>query len=272
MPKRKRSQEKKRSELRGTTLTAHRKQQRESKTLYCCHESEVPELQLTSVRTQCMIEARQGPMDHRTHMVYKRFLKGCDMETIVQVESGAAIAAGLLEAMRQGMSLEADAQVVLCSASEAIRPVVAKAFLAEASELGLSCDERKERLASLLESLARRMTPRSKAEVKRFKRKPTPKAEPLEAQLDRHLALSDTKAAAKVLAEARLVDDDVQDQLTRLKENNPLLARDLAINLLRRARRAKGGKAKFLKALARRTEPEGTSQLSNRKPEKSQAA
>lgn len=110
--------------------------------------------------------------------------------------------------------------------------------------------ESDERLARYLEGTARRIMPKAKSESETGKTMAKP--ERLEAVVDRSLALGDVKAAAKAIAEAKLVDERVQRNLEKL---SPELARELAINLRRQARKMKGGKARFICALANRIEP-----------------
>jgi len=264
MPCRKRSQE-------GRNVTEEKKTRARSGSLYFCSRDSVFDLQLCAVRTQCMLETRDWK--GAAQMVYKHWLGGSAMEEILKVEKPAPIAAGLLEAMRNGTRIETDAQTVLTSAPQTLRLAIAEAFEAEAAELSLTCDEFKERQARFLQSLAARMSWKPKAKVERPARLPKAKPVELQAVLDRELAKGDTKAAAKAIAEARLVDEKVIEGLEKLQDLNPEMARELAVNLRRRARKESGGKSRFLHSLAMRIEPEGVAaQLAERKPGKCQAA
>ncbi|MDF1497325.1 MAG: hypothetical protein P1P90_04675 [Patescibacteria group bacterium] len=217
-----------------------------------------------------MIETRDWK--GAAQMVYKHWLGGSAMEEILMVGKAAPIVAGLLEAMRNGMRIEADAQTVLTSAPQSLRLAIAEAFEAEAAELSLTCDEGKERQARFLQSLASRMSWKPKVKAQKPTKQPKLKPEQLQAVLDRELARGDTKAAAKAIAEARLVDEKVIEGLEKLQDIDPELARVLAVNLRRRARKESGGKSRFLHSLAMRTEPKGVTQLPQRKQSKRQAA
>jgi hypothetical protein len=261
MASRKRSRE-------GRNMTAERKARAEARANAAKSAADPKLLEEVRKYTKIQSKDRGGEMS----LVFKDFLKGKDMEAILEVGDTASIAAGLLEAMKHGMRIEVDAQVVLTSAEQSVRLALAKVFEAEADEMLPSMNERQERQARFLESLARRMSWRPKAKVKREKAPPKPKPEKLEAVLDRALAFGDAKAAAKAIAETRHVNDDVREHLERLQDRNPDLARDLAVNIRRRARKMNGGKARFLNSLAANVEPAGTSQLPTRKPEKRRAA
>lgn len=256
MTSRKRSRE-------GRNLTQEKKAKVEVRAQAVASPAD-PEL-MDGVRKFTMIQSkdRRGEVT----MAYKHYLKGCDMEAILELGDAGAIAHGLVEAMRRGMRVEADAQVVLAYAEPSSRKQLAEAFAAQAQELALSASEHEERLARFLEAMARRISLRTKP--KREPRKAKAKPERLEAVVDRALALGDAKSAAKVIAEAKLVDDDVQQTLERLA---PELARELAINLRRRARKAQGGKARFLKALANRIEPTAVAEFPKREQGKRRAA
>ncbi len=256
MASRKRSRE-------GRNLTAEKKAKADARVQALASPAD-PEL-MDGVRKYTMIQSkdRRGEVT----MAYKHFLKGCGMEAILELGDAGAIAHGLVEAMRHGMRVEADAQVVLASAEPGLRKLLAEAFVAQAKELALGTNEHEERLARFLEATARRISPRAKPkrEPKQAKAKP----ERLEAVVDRALALDDAKAAAKAIAEAKLVDEDVQQALERLA---PELARELAVNLRRRARKAQGGKARFLNTLATRIEPTPVAQFPKREQSKRRAA
>jgi hypothetical protein len=258
---------------KGRNLTAEKKARAEAKVnaAKCGADPE----KLEAVRRCCMIQSKDRSGE--TKMVHMFYLKGTGMEAILKVNDAAAIAAGLLEALEHGMNLEVDAQMILCEADKDLCRALAVVFTEKAEELELTCDERKERLASLLQSLAGRMSYKARAEVKQIrpKSKPAPKPESLEAVLDRELAIGTdeaVKTAAKAIAEARLVDDDVLCELEKIRDNCPDLAEALAINLRRRARRAKNGKAKFLNRLAQRVYPIGATDVRSRKSEKRQVA
>lgn len=256
MASRKRSRE-------GRNLTQEKKVRTEARALSAASPAN-SEL-LESVRKFTMIPSKDRSGE--VTMAYKHFLKGCDMEAILELGDAGAIAHGLIEAMRHGMRVEVDAQAVLAGAEPGLRKALSSAFAAQAQEIALSCDGHEERLARFLEGLARRLSPKVKPERKARQQKPKP--EKLEAVLDRALALSDAKSAAKAIAEAKLVDEQVQQTLERLA---PELARELAINLRRRARKMQGGKARFLNALACRIEPTPVAEFPKREHGKRRAA
>lgn len=241
MPSRKRSRE-------GRNLTAEKNSRPETGVSRCVGDMQVDNARLAEVRARCMLEVqdRYG----NTVAVYKHWLGGPAMEEILKVDDAPAIAVGLLEAMRQGMRIEFDALSVLASANKRLRKQVAEVFIANAREIKLSCIASDERLARYLEGTARRIAPKVRPESEPSEAKAQP--ERLEAVVDRSLALGDVKAAAKAIAEAKLVDERVQKNLDRL---SPDLARELAINLRRQARKMKSGKARFICALATRIEP-----------------
>ncbi len=263
MPSRKRNRE-------GRNVTAEKNERSKNGRLYFCHRDSAFDFQLAEVRTQCTLESRDWKDDAR--LVYKHWLGGPAMEEILKVGKGAPIAAGLIEAMKQGMRIEADAQTVLTSATQSLRLAVAEAFEAEATELALTCDERKECLARFLSSMTQRLNWKLRAKPERPAKQPKPESEQLQAVIDRELARGDTKAAAKAIAEARLVDEKVQVGLEKLQNLSPDMARGLAIDLRRRARKFSGEKARFLSSLAMRTEPKGVTHLPQQKPSKRQAA
>ena len=263
MPSRKRNRE-------GRNVTAEKKTRVQSGSLYFCPRDSVFDFQLTEVRTLCMLETKDRMGN--SQMVFKHWLGGSAMEEILKVDKGAPIAAGLLEAMTNGMRIEADAQTVLTSAPQSLRMAIAEAFEAEAAELSLTCDEYRERQARFLQSLASRMSWKPKAKPVRPAKLPKAKPEQLQAVLDRELARGDTKAAAKAIAEARIVDEKVQEGLEKLQDLNPEMARGLAIDLRRRARKENGGKSRFLHSLALHIEPKGVTQLPQRKQSGRRAA
>jgi hypothetical protein len=263
MPSRKKNRE-------GRNLTTEKNERAKSGSLYFCSRDSIFDQQLSEVRTQCTLETRDWK--GATQMVYKHWLCEPAMEEILKVGKPAPIAAGLIKAMSQGMRIEADAQTVLTSAPQTLRLAVAEAFEAEAAELALTCDERKERLARFLLSLAQRLNWKPKAQAQKPAKQPKAKPEQLQAVIDRELARGDTKAAAKAIAEARIVDERVQAGLEKLQDLNPEMARELAVNLRRRARKESGGKSRFLHSLALHIEPEGVAQLPQRKQSGARAA
>ncbi len=242
MPSRKRSHE-------GRNLTAEKNSRTETGASHrSVGDMQVNKARLAEVRVQCTLEVRDRYGN--AVPVYKHWLGGSAMEEILEVDDAMAIAFGLVEATRQGMRIEFDALSVLADTNKRLRKQVAEVFIANAREIKLSCMESDERLARYLEGTARRIMPKAKSESGTGKT--MAKTEKLEAVVDRSLALGDVKAAAKAIAEAKLVDERVQRNLDKL---NPEMARELAINLRRQARKMKGGKARFICALANRIEP-----------------
>lgn len=238
MPSRKRSRE-------NRNMTAERSQRQTQRA-----SASVNETALEAVRRHLQVQGK----NRRTgepELKYKFWLGGAAMQEILKVSDVQAIATGLVEGLKNGVSIEADAQAVLFKAPRHVRAAIAEAFVAEAVRIdGLPETERK---AKFLAGLAQRITPRPEPEVKaepEAEAAPEPE-KPLDAVVSEALKAKDYAMVAVAVVSAKFVDGDVRDMLKAVKTTNPVEANKLAAAIRAEAKKiARKPKRDFFRRMA----------------------